>query len=66
MKESALAETGTAFLVAARCGFASFAVAGGITAAGCSSAGVTWCEFSDGHTTPNFAGEALRDFFSQF
>jgi len=27
---------------------------------------VTWCEWDGGHTVPNFAGEAVWDFFSQF
>jgi polyhydroxybutyrate depolymerase len=27
---------------------------------------VTWCEWNGGHTVPNFAGQAVWDFFSQF
>jgi poly(3-hydroxybutyrate) depolymerase len=27
---------------------------------------VTWCEFDGGHTPPDFAAEAIWDFFSQF
>lgn len=27
---------------------------------------ITWCEFDGGHTVPNFASEAIWDFFSQF